>query len=173
MPKFEKGNPGKPKGAKNRFRKPRNISVSKSDHKRNTKGLRPPWKKGEVANPKGRPKGSGVKDIALAFNTLLGRARTKDERVKMIDELYYSLFSQAKHRGGQSAARTLLAWGIGMPKQMIQVSQGVEIDINVAPELEGMDLSAADNVTIDRGVGPEVGEGGRDEREKVRDSAQE
>ena len=142
---FEKGNPGKPKGATSRYHKPRNINMQNKHGTHKVKGR---WKPGESGNPKGRPKGSGVKDIALAFNALLSQFVDKDEKVRQIDVLFQKLLGQAE-KGSSSAARTLLGWGLGMPKQMVQVTQGVELEIGVAPELDEIDLKRADNVTVD------------------------
>jgi len=151
---FKKGNPGKPKGAKARFHNPNNKRnrTKKSTHPGNPKNLRPPWKKGQSGNPKGRPKGSGVKDIALAFNALLSQFVDKDKKVRDIDTLFHELRKQSKN-GSSAAARTLLGWGLGMPKQMVQVTQGVELEIGVAQELDDIDLKSADNVTVDEAKG--------------------
>lgn len=35
------------------------MAESGEQHRRNTSGLRPPWKKGQSGNPGGRPKGTG------------------------------------------------------------------------------------------------------------------
>lgn len=90
-------------------------------------------------------------DIHKVFMTLLER-EGKEAGIKYIDEIFYKLLDDVR-RGARkaTAARTLLAWGVGMPTQMVRVNQGVDITIGVDESVDSMDLEKSDNVTIDFG----------------------
>ena len=73
--------------------------------------------------------------------------------LKRMDKVFLSLYKAAAGRNGTSvsAARTLLAWGVGMPTQMVKIQQSLDMNITATPDVDSPDLKGSDNVTINEG----------------------
>jgi len=147
----EKGKPGRKRGGRNSvptFKKPKGIKkiTGKNTGNAGKRNLRAPWRKGESGNRKGRPKGSGTKDLHLVFQKMLEQKDKPDALMRM-EELFLSLYKKAKSKGGTDG-RTVLAWGVGMPPQMLKIHQAVELKVGIAEELDNIDLESLENVIV-------------------------
>ena len=141
------------KGRKTAFSKPSKGTVKgtvSNKHKRNTAGLRPPWRPGQSGNPNGMKRGAknAQNELHRCFNDLLAEEDPKTKQTN-IERVFRKLLKYLDSpKTGVVAARALMAWGVGNPNQQIKVMQDVDLNIRFADSVQEVPISGRENVEI-------------------------